>query len=66
MNKKELWNLVVKRYPDFADDEHVLKQTARGLRRLINQAWDEGKKRGLAERKAKEPSSENPFERLFR
>jgi len=44
MNKTEMWNAVVEQHPEFADGAFVLKQRARGLRRLIEQAWDEGYK----------------------
>ena len=42
MNKQELWEAFVERYPQSKDDEYVIKMKSRGLRRLLNQAWDEG------------------------
>lgn len=52
MKKEELWSKVVERYPEFADDEHVLKQTSRGLRNLIFQAWEKGHEHGFKNGKA--------------
>ena len=54
MDKTELWEAVCDRYPEFKDDEHIVKQRARGLRRLLEQAWDEGHKKGVANGKALE------------
>lgn len=62
MNKTELWNAVVERYPEFKDENFVVKQRARGLRRLLDQAWDEGRDAGLAERPQ---SCMSPFDQLF-
>jgi len=42
MNKQEFWDAIIEKYPSFADDENVCKLKARGLRRLIEQAWQEG------------------------
>lgn len=42
MTKLELWNALIERYPEFVDEEYIVKQRARGLRRLLDQAWDEG------------------------
>jgi hypothetical protein len=50
----ELWSAVVTRYPEFANDEHVLQQRARGLKRLLQQAWDEGHSKGVANGRALE------------
>ena len=42
MNKQELWDAFINRYPQAKDDEYVIKLKSRGLRRLLEQAWDEG------------------------
>ena len=52
MKKEEFWAKVVERYPEFSDDEHILKQTSRGLRKLIFQAWEKGHEHGLKNGKA--------------
>lgn len=52
MTKSEMWQILVERHPEFKDDEYVLKQRARGLLKLIEQAWDEGKKVGVEEGRA--------------
>lgn len=52
MTKEQLWAGLCERHPEFKDDEHVLKQRARGLRRIIDQAWDEGHAKGLETGKA--------------
>lgn len=42
MNKEEIWNQLCERHPKFKDPEYVLKQRARGLKALIDQAYDNG------------------------
>ena len=59
MTKDELWNVLLERYPDFKDEEFVVKLRARGLRNLINQAWDEGFLRGVENGKALESMRRN-------
>jgi len=54
MNKEELWDAFLKRYPQFKEDETLVKMKPRGLRRLIDQAWDEGHEKGLVNGKALE------------
>ena len=72
MTKDELWKALVERYPEFQDEEHIVKQRARGLKRLIGQAWDEGYAKGLENSKAIEASrraaeiKNDPFGGLFR
>ncbi|MFA6043353.1 MAG: hypothetical protein WC718_00085 [Phycisphaerales bacterium] len=71
MTKQELWEAVCVRYPDFRDEEHVVRQRARGLRRLLDQAWDEGHEKGVANGKALEAMrrdaevKKNPLAGLF-
>ncbi len=71
MTKDEIWNALLERHPDFKDEEFVVKLRARGLRRLIDQAWDEGHSKGVENGKALEsmhrdaaPKSD-PFQDLF-
>lgn len=42
MNKQEIWRQLVDRYPTWNDPTTVVKLTARGLKALIDQAYDEG------------------------
>lgn len=42
MNKEEIWNQLCERHPEFKDPEYELKQRARGLKALIDQAYDNG------------------------
>jgi hypothetical protein len=44
MTKDELWQIFIEAYPTAADPEFVVKLRARGLRRLLDQAWDEGRR----------------------
>lgn len=72
MKKDELWEQLLKRYPDFKDEEHIVKQTARGLRRLVETAWDEGHAEGVKNGKAieamrlDEALKNNPLSGFFR
>jgi hypothetical protein len=72
MTKEELWNAFLDRYPQFKDDESIVKQTSRGLRRMIDQAWDEGHAKGVANGRALEAresaarASKDPFSGFFR
>ena len=54
MNKQELWNAVCDRYPEFKDEEYIIRQRPRGLKRLLDQAWDEGHEAGVSNGKALE------------
>jgi hypothetical protein len=71
MTKDELWAALVERYPEFKDEEYIVKQRARGLKRILDQAWDEGHAKGLANGKALEQlrnaseAKKNPFGGLF-
>lgn len=71
MNKQELWEAVCERYPEFKDDEHIVKQRARGLRRLLGQAWDEGHDQGvkngraLAVMEQEKKAKSDPFRSIF-
>ena len=49
MDANEIWKQLCERHPTFSDPEHVVKLKARGLRSLINQAYDEGRRDLLAE-----------------
>lgn len=42
MNKQEFIDAVLEKYPDWENNEHVVKLKARGLIRLLEQAFDEG------------------------
>lgn len=46
MNKEEIWNQLCDRHPEFKDPEYVVKQRARGLKALIDQAYDNGVENG--------------------
>jgi hypothetical protein len=61
MNKTELWNALIERYPEFADEEYIVKQRARGLHRLLDQAWDEG----AASVRQTERAKEDILSRMF-
>jgi hypothetical protein len=42
----DMWMAVCDRYPAFRDPDHVLQQTSRGLKRLLEQAWKSAESRG--------------------
>jgi len=42
MTSKEIWDQLVERHPSFKDDDNLASLRVRGLRSLIEQAWDEG------------------------
>lgn len=71
MTKDELWNAFLKRYPQFQDEEAIVKQTSRGLRRFMEQAWDEGYEKGKSagqavhQRQPKTKSYEDLFKPIF-
>lgn len=71
MTKEELWSAFLQRYPQFQDEESIVKQTARGLRRIIDQAWDEGHAKGVANGRALEAmdndrrKKDSPFGAFF-
>jgi hypothetical protein len=44
-----MWLELCERHPEFRDPESVVKLRARGLKALIDQAYDEGR-RSIAER----------------
>lgn len=48
MTNEEMWSQLCERHPNFKDPEFVLKMRAKGLKALIDQAYDEGKKKGVA------------------
>jgi len=52
MNKQELWDAFLAQHPQFKDEESIVKLKSRGLKRLTDQAWDEGFERGKAVAKA--------------
>ena len=72
MTKKELWDGLCARHPEFKDYEYVLKQRARGLRAIINQAFDEGHTKGVENGRAMErlqnqaDRKKNPFGGLLK
>lgn len=41
MNRELFWKRVVEKYPAWENEDHVVKLTARGLKRLMFQAMDE-------------------------
>jgi len=47
MTKQALWEAFIERYPQFKDGDSVVKLKSRGLRRMIDQAWDEGHAKGV-------------------
>lgn len=52
MKKEDYWEAVCKRYPKFRDPEHIVKQRARGLKALLDQAFDLGHDQGFRNGKA--------------
>jgi hypothetical protein len=69
MNKNKLWETLCDRYPSFKDEEYIVKQTSRGLKRLVEVAWDMGFDAGFANGQAAKPSPSstppNPFPDIF-
>jgi len=61
MTKNELWETYVDLYPQFQDEENIVKLRSRGLRRLMDQAWDEGYDRGLEESLRRQAQKRNQF-----
>jgi hypothetical protein len=49
MNADEMWSQLCERHPEFKNDDYVLAQKARGLRRLIEQAYENGREDGRKE-----------------
>lgn len=54
MTIEELWSALCERYPEFADEQYIVRQRARGLKQLLEQAWNEGHEKGWANGKAME------------
>ena len=54
MTKAQFWDHVCKRYPEFRDENHQFTMTARGFRRTIEQAFDEGHGDGFKNGRAME------------
>lgn len=48
MNNIEIWVQLTERYPSWSDPEEVVKLRARGLKALIDQAFECGKEAGAA------------------
>lgn len=46
MTKDEIWKAFLVDYPHFADGDSVVKLKSRGLQRLLDNAWDEGRDEG--------------------
>jgi hypothetical protein len=76
MTKKELWDTYVDLYPQFKDEDNIVKLRSRGLRRLMDHAWDEAYARGREDsriqesmrrqaEKKKNPFTSNPFSSFF-
>lgn len=74
MNKTEYWNAVVRKYPQLADENHKIQLTSRGLKRLVEQAHEEGRKHGVDQAynltqahkaAAQQQMPSNPFEEIF-
>jgi hypothetical protein len=42
MTANNIWDQLVVRHPSFKDDDNLASLRVRGLRNLIEQAWDEG------------------------
>jgi hypothetical protein len=61
MTKRELWDTYVDLYPQFQGEENIVKLRSRGLRRLMDQAWDEGYERGLEESMRRQSEMRNQF-----
>ena len=52
MTKQDLWDAFLAQHPQFKDEESIVKLKSRGLKRLTDQAWDEGYERGKSVSKA--------------
>jgi len=46
MTKQQLWDAFLTQHPQFKEEESIVKLKSRGLKRLTDQAWDEGFERG--------------------
>ena len=42
MTAEQMWDQLVERHPSFGDEENLASLRVRGLRNLLEQAWDEG------------------------
>jgi hypothetical protein len=63
MTKQAFLSAVLDQYPEWMNPEHIVKLKARGLRRLLEQAWDEGAASGKS---APQSDAANDLqERLF-
>lgn len=65
MTAKEMWNILVERYPSFSNEEHIAQLKARGLHNLLQQAWDEGRKSGIKEEQMKAAKKTSQPSNLF-
>jgi len=61
MTNQELWQLFTEAHPNAKDEEYIIKLKSRGLKRLLNQAWDEG----FNQSRQSQNINKNPFEDLF-
>ena len=52
MSNEEIWEQLLKRHPSFKDEGHVFKQTVKGFKAVIDQAYEEGRKAGVGQGKA--------------
>ena len=50
----ELWNLLLGKHPKFADDDYQVKLSARGLKKMLEDAYDIGHQKGVANGRALE------------
>jgi hypothetical protein len=70
MNREEIWTQLTERYPKWADPDHICKLTARGMKALLDQAFNEGYAAGAHNTKvlrdmADKYGPKNPFDQIF-
>lgn len=69
MTSSEMWAQLLERHPSLTDEESTIKLRSRGLRNLLDQAWDEGMKAGSTDGTFDslfgQGNGSNPFKDLF-
>jgi hypothetical protein len=76
MNREEIWTQLTERHHKWADPDHICKLTARGMKALLDQAFNEGYAvgahntkviQGLRDRSAEHDAKiPHPFDQIFR
>lgn len=72
MTAKDIWKELTERHPKWADPDHICKLTARGMKALIDQAFDEGYRElarnitAIDKKRDQYEPLQNPFNQFFK